>query len=126
MTLLGHRRYCVGSVEERKQDVGKELVSDAIRNGAMRFGVALHLWTKTEWEDLGATPAREIRAVSTAKIVKPVDLETINKFITACAKANIDHDQVADMAGVDLKGQINTDDLNKLREAFNTMKGQIK
>ena len=26
MTVLGHRRYCVGSVEDRKVDIGKELV----------------------------------------------------------------------------------------------------
>ena len=41
MTLLGQTRYCIGSVEERKSDIGKELVSDAIRNGAMRFGISL-------------------------------------------------------------------------------------
>lgn len=130
MTVLGHRRYCVGSVEERKQDIGKELVSDAIRNGAMRFGVALHLWTKAEWEDLGATPApapvRQVRAVSETKVVKPVDQETITKFVTACATANIDHDRVADRARVNLAGPINTDDLLKLREAFKQLKEETK
>lgn len=126
MTVLGHRRYCVGSVEERKQDIGKELISDAIRNGAMRFGVALHLWTKAEWHDLGATPTpaapRQVRAVSETKIVKPVEPETVAKFIAACEKANLDHERVADLAAVNLRESITTDDLTKLREAFNQMK----
>ena len=128
MTVLGHRRYCVCSVEERKQDIGKELVSDAIRNGAMRFGVALHLWTKAEWEDLGATPApaRQVRAVSETKVVKPVDQETLAKFVKACATANIDHDKVADHAGVNLAGAVTTDDLVKLRNSFNQLKEETK
>ena len=131
MTLLGQTRYCVGSVEERKSDIGKELVSDAIRNGAMRFGISLSLWTKAEWEDLGATPAvvpapRKVKAVTETKVTKPLDPETISKFIAACTNANLDHEQVADLAGVDLKGNLTTDDLTKLREAFNNLKGNKK
>ena len=131
MTLHGQTRYCVGSVEERKSDIGKELVSDAIRNGAMRFGISLSLWTKAEWEDLGATPAatpapRRLKAVTETKVTKPIDAETISKFIAACTNANLDHEQVADLAGVDLKGNLTTDDLTKLREAFNQLKGNKK
>jgi len=131
MTLLGQTRYCVGSVEERKSDIGKELVSDAIRNGAMRFGISLSLWTKAEWEDLGATPAvtpapRKVKAVTETKVTKPLDPETISKFIAACTNANLDHEQVADLAGINLKDNLTTDDLTKLREAFNNLKGNKK
>ena len=131
MTLHGQTRYCVGSVEERKSDIGKELVSDAIRNGAMRFGISLSLWTKAEWEDLGATPAvvpapRKVKAVTETKVTKPLDPETINKFIAACTNANLDHEQVADLANVNLKDNLTTDDLTKLREAFNNLKGNKK
>ena len=113
MTLLGQTRYCVGSVEERKADRYKELLSDAIRNGAMRFGIALHLWSKAEWEDLGAPASKPAPAP-----VKPVSAETITKFIEACNNAGIDHDQVADHAGVDLYGKVTTADLVKLRASF--------
>lgn len=131
MTLLGQTRYCIGSVEERKSDIGKELVSDAIRNGAMRFGISLSLWTKAEWEDLGATPAvtpapRKVKAVTETKVTKPLDPETISKFIAACTNANLDHEQVADLANVNLKDNLTTDDLTKLREAFNNLKGNKK
>ena len=120
MTLLGQSRYCVGSVEERKGDRYKELLSDGIRNGAMRFGIALHLWTKAEWQDLAA-PSAPAKATP---VIKPVTKETIAKFIEACTKENLDHDQVADHAGVDLAGNVTNQDLVKLRESFKTLKGQ--
>lgn len=44
LTLNGITRWAVGSVEAHKPDLDKELVSDFIRNAAMRFGVALGLW----------------------------------------------------------------------------------
>jgi hypothetical protein len=53
-----------------------------------------------------------------------VSAETITKFIEACNNAGIDHDQVADHAGVDLSGKVTTDDLVKLRASFKTLKGQ--
>jgi hypothetical protein len=133
MTLLGQTRYCVGSVEERKSDVGKELVSDAIRNGAMRFGVALSLWTKAEWEDLAHTPAAAPEIVTSKKVssvkaskpepVRPAHPDALAKFVTVCAEANLDHDRVADHAGVDLTGIVTTADLVKLRESFKHLKG---
>lgn len=46
LTLCGVTRWAVGSVEAHKPDLDKELVSDFIRNAAMRFGVALGLWMK--------------------------------------------------------------------------------
>jgi hypothetical protein len=48
LTLLGVTRVAVGSVEAHKADLDKELVSDFLRNAAMRFGIALALWTKGE------------------------------------------------------------------------------
>lgn len=50
LTVRGVTRVGVGVVEKSKQDLGKQLVSDALKNAAMRFGVALDLWTKDELE----------------------------------------------------------------------------
>lgn len=55
LTICGVTRLGVGIAESWKPEVEKELISDAIRNAAMRFGVALDLWSK---EDL-TTQARE-------------------------------------------------------------------
>lgn len=57
MTLNGVTRWAVGSVEAHKPDLDKELVSDFIRNAAMRFGVALGLWMK----DTGTQPRPQSR-----------------------------------------------------------------
>lgn len=46
LTLLGVTRTAVGSVEAHKPDLDKELVSDFLRNAAMRFGLCLSLWAK--------------------------------------------------------------------------------
>jgi hypothetical protein len=45
-----------GTDDQRGPDREKRLISDAIRNAAMRFGVALDLWSK---EDLGEVPIAE-------------------------------------------------------------------
>jgi hypothetical protein len=46
LTMKGITRLGVGSVEASKDDVEKELIGDALRNAAMRFGLALDLWAK--------------------------------------------------------------------------------
>ena len=122
----------VGSVRADKQELDKELVGDFLRNSAMRFGISLALWTKNEWEDLGghapapqkSIPARKPAPKPVADIAItstiPVDPEIVGKFIKACASANLDHDKVADAAGVDLSNVTN-DDMTKLRVAFKEM-----
>ena len=48
LTLCGITRIAVGSVEAHKPDLDKELVSDFLRNAAMRFGISLSLWMKDD------------------------------------------------------------------------------
>ena len=48
LTVLGVTRIGVGTVEGGKFEVEKQLIGDAIRNAAMRFGVALDLWSKED------------------------------------------------------------------------------
>lgn len=56
LTVAGTTRLGVGIVGADAFERDKQLISDAIRNAAMRFGVALDLWTK---EDLHAEPPPE-------------------------------------------------------------------
>ena len=132
LIVHGKKMLGVGSVRADKQELDKELVGDFLRNAAMRFGISLALWTKNEWEDLGghapapqkSTPARKPAPKPVADIAVtstiPVDPEIVGKFIKACAGANLDHDKVADAAGVNLSNVTN-DDMNKLRAAFKEM-----
>lgn len=46
LTVLGITRSGVGTVEPNTFDAEKQLIGDALRNAAMRFGVALDLWIK--------------------------------------------------------------------------------
>jgi hypothetical protein len=61
MTLNGVTRWAVGSVEAHKPDLDKELVSDFIRNAAMRFGVALGLWIK---DTANAQPVNKVQRMT--------------------------------------------------------------
>lgn len=46
LTVCGVSRIGVGSVLAKSADAEKQLIGDALRNAAMRFGVALELWAK--------------------------------------------------------------------------------
>lgn len=52
LTVHGKSLPAVGTCPASKPEPEKELVGDALRNGAMRFGIALSLWAKDEWSDL--------------------------------------------------------------------------
>lgn len=115
LTVHGVRRLGIGSVMHNKPDLLKELASDFLRNAAMRFGVCLSLWTKQEWEDIPAkvlTPKVEAPAPDA-----PLKKAQITQFMTACAKANIEAEDVAKHAGVELM-KATVSDLDKLRAAF--------
>lgn len=48
LTVCGVTRLGVGIVTEKAFEREKQLISDALRNAAMRFGVALDLWSKSD------------------------------------------------------------------------------
>lgn len=56
LTVGGVTRPGVGIVAAGKTDVHKQLISDALKNAAMRFGVALDLWAKSELDHSSAGP----------------------------------------------------------------------
>jgi hypothetical protein len=70
LTLLGKSMLGVGSVRADKQDLDKELVGDFLRNAAMRFGIALSLWSKQDWSDnttITSLPAVQAKRAEEAK-----------------------------------------------------------
>lgn len=54
LTIFDQRRIGYGSVEPNDRrsdgDLIKEIIGDGIRNAAMRFGIALNLWSKNDLE----------------------------------------------------------------------------
>lgn len=57
LTVLGVTRLGVGTCSAEQFDAEKVLIGDALRNAAMRFGVALDLWIKGHAEDDERTSA---------------------------------------------------------------------
>lgn len=133
MTVCGHRRYCVGSVEERKQDIGKELISDGIRNGAMRHGFGLELWSKLPLgEEPEPAPAPKKKAPAKKAAPKQssvsednfVDQQTRDNFFHACAGAKLDPQDVAQHAKVADIENITLAELDQLRASFKELIAQ--
>jgi hypothetical protein len=119
LTLCGVRRLGVGSVMHNKPDLLKELVSDFIRNAAMRFGVCLSLWTKQEWEDVA--PSAPSKPIVVKEANPKVSADNVERFKKACADAGLIADQVAANANVDL-GNLRESDMVALRVAFKDLK----
>lgn len=70
LTLLGKSMIGVGSVRADKQDHEKEIVGDFLRNAAMRFGIAISLWSKQDWSDnttITSLPAAQAKRADQAK-----------------------------------------------------------
>ena len=118
LTILGVRRLGVGSVMHNKPDLLKELLSDFIRNAAMRFGVCLALWTKQEWEDVSHTPSIPVAKPAPVKPVDPlVSMDNIKRFVDACKTAGLDSEVVAKSVKIDL-ADLKESQMPILREAF--------
>jgi hypothetical protein len=124
LAILGVRRLGVGSVMHNKPDLLKELISDFIRNAAMRFGVCLALWTKQEWEDVSHTPSTPVAKPAPVAKVEPakpsdplVSMDNIKRFVDACKGAGLDHEQIAKSAKIDL-ADLKESQMPALREAF--------
>jgi hypothetical protein len=132
LTIHGVRRLGIGSVMHNKPDLLKELASDFIRNAAMRFGICLALWTKQEWHDLDGpvavnpapkkAPAKKAPAETAGPDTKLTKVQ-LTQFVQACTKAELDADEVAAEAGVELM-QATVADLDKLRAVFKSKVGK--
>ena len=139
LTVLGQSRLGVGSVRADKADLDKELVSDFIRNAAMRFGFCLSLWTKQEWEDLDNNPkpvkqplGNAINKPMPAKpapitSAKPVDdgekLSDKQRadFEKACTDKGLSTIMVAQRAGLKWDNTVQVSDLPALRAAWHEL-----
>lgn len=68
LTVCGVTRFGYGSADGKKGgDAVKELIGDALRNAAMRFGAALDLWHKGDLhleEPEAPTPSMEEKAIN--------------------------------------------------------------
>jgi hypothetical protein len=74
LTIRGQTRVGVGIVDKSESDLGKKLVSDALKNAGNKFGIALDLWSKDELEYLiGTAAASATRKRRPPKGSTPID-----------------------------------------------------
>lgn len=66
LTVGGITRLGYGDVENNKAGNVKELISDALRNAGMRFGIALELWAKTDLESSAGKGTKRTRKPAAA------------------------------------------------------------
>lgn len=129
MTLLGQARLAIGTAKANAQDLDKVLYGDALRNGAMRFGIGLSLWTKQEWNDLDhyatapkPAPSRGMAPVAPLekkpKTLTPLSEEQIQQFTKACEDKGVDPKAVASNAGIPEGTPWMESHLPALRSAF--------
>ena len=135
MTLLGVRRLGIGSVMHNKPDLLKELLSDGIRNCAMRHNVYLSLWTKSEWDDVDnhkparpvGTAAKPAPAVATPAPVSSEEILSAKQredFEKACKDKGFSTIMVAQRAGLKWDNSVKVSDLPALRAAWHDFKNE--
>lgn len=76
LTIHGVSRIAVGSVDAHKPDLDKELVSNLIVNGAMRFGIALSLWTGDDAPVVTQMPSRASQTAPETRNEHPATSES--------------------------------------------------
>jgi hypothetical protein len=92
LTVLGVTRLGYGSCPSNQTDAVKVLIGDALRNAAMRFGVALDLWAKGDRADpstenavdaAGTAVRRRPAAPRTEPVTDPEWLTRMENALTA-------------------------------------------
>lgn len=95
LTVCGVTRYGYGHADGKNGgDAVKEVIGDALRNAAMRFGAALDLWHKGQLhaDDVEDAEADKVETISPGQF----------KTLTDLAKqAEVDADKICKMAGCD-------------------------
>jgi hypothetical protein len=94
MTVCGVTRYGYGSANGKKgPDAIKECIGDAIRNAAMRFGVALDLWAKEDISHKEVASPEEIEIVE-KKIKQARTVNGLNKIAASITNMTLDQESL--------------------------------
>ena len=83
LTVLDKTMLGVGTCSADKPEYSKELISDFLRNAAMRFGICLSLWSKSEWES-ETIPTKSTTSTSekSKTPIAPVNIEKLRSELS--------------------------------------------
>lgn len=117
LTVGGVTRIGYGQVDDKSGDKMKKTVSDALRNAAMRFGVALDLWSK---EEIHTAPT----AVPVPATDAPGDGSDVLAVLDEIRQATTDAEML-DIAEYVKSVQWDETDLQSIRAAYQTRQQEL-
>jgi hypothetical protein len=123
LTVHGKEMLGVGSVKADKGDYEKELIGDFLRNASMRYGIALSLWSKSQFASLVEDKPQPAKPAPKPALPddSPLSEEQINAFNKACVDNDLNPMTIYKDANVRF-GFGTQKDLAALRKAFTTAK----
>jgi hypothetical protein len=123
LTVHGKEMLGVGSVKADKGDYEKELIGDFLRNASMRYGIALSLWSKSQFASLVEDKPQPAKPALKPALPddSPLSEEQINAFNKACVDNDLNPMTIYKDANVRF-GFGTQKDLAALRKAFTTAK----
>ena len=102
LTVCGQTRLGYGHADGKKGgDAIKEVIGDALRNAAMRFGAALDLWHKGDLHDAAAEEPETKDPEAPATITE----EQFMILRDLAAEAGVSHDQICEKVGAECLDQ---------------------
>jgi hypothetical protein len=137
LTVLGVTRRGYGSCPSGQNDAVKVLIGDALRNAAMRFGVALDLWAKGDRADpsaenavhAGGQAARRRPAAPAPAPEPKTDWDWANRFegrLSAAASVAELRGLWGEMSVKHQRGELTTDDRETFEKVFNLRKSELE
>ena len=132
LTVAGMTRLGYGhAAQKSSQDPGareKEVIGDALRNAAMRFGVALELWHKGELHaDEDTVEANTTDDVTGEPAVDPmagapegmfINDEQRDRILSMAASAGVEARAICDRYGIDSLPQLHADAFDGLMQSL--------
>lgn len=129
MTICGVTRYGYGSANGKKgPDAIKECIGDAIRNAAMRFGVALDLWAKEDLSQMHKEYASEEEiSVVAEKIKRAKTVNGLNKIAATITNMTLDQEALIALRAqyAQRKKELEAEDHQEIEEEIAKMNAEL-
>lgn len=128
MTVCGVTRYGYGSANGKKgPDAIKECIGDAIRNAAMRFGVALDLWAKEDLSHSTKNYASEEEIdVVVQKIKRAKTVTALNKIGAAITNMTLNQESLIALRAVWAQRKHEIEDIAEVEQEIAEMNQPVE
>lgn len=128
MTVCGVTRYGYGSANGKKgPDAIKECIGDAIRNAAMRFGVAIDLWAKEDLSHSTKNYASEEEIdVVVQKIKRAKTVAALNKIGAAITNMTLDQESLIALRALWAQRKHEIEEVDEVEQEIADMKQVVE